>query len=127
MKYLITILAVAICSIGASGTGVDQAKQQTVLTADPNLPIPKLSFDAHGDLKITASSTSSPKDFDFLVGKWKMHNRRLNKRLENCKDWTEFDSWDENSKILSGTADVDTYSTTEMPGQEGKRFCIIRK
>ena len=51
-----------------------------------------------------------------------MHNRRLNKRLENCKDWTEFDSWDENSKILSGTADVDTYSTTEMPGQEGKRF-----
>ncbi len=51
-----------------------------------------------------------------------MHNRRLNKRLENCKDWTEFDSWDENSKILSGTADMDTYSTIEMPGQEGKRF-----
>src|SRR5437867_12529026 len=90
MKYLITNLALVICSIGASGTGVDQAKQQTVLTADPNLPIPRLSFDANGDLKITASSTSSPNDFDFLVGKWKMHNRRLNKRLENCKDWTEF-------------------------------------
>src|SRR5438552_9579788 len=121
MKYLITILAVAVYSIGASGSGVDQA-QQTALTADPNLPIPKLSFDASGDLKIIASSTSSPNDFDFLVGKWKMHNRRLNKRLENCKDWTEFDSWDENSKILSSTADVDTYSTTEMPGEEGKRF-----
>ena len=120
MKYL-TILAVAFCSIGASGTDVDQA-QHTVLTTDPNLPIPKLSFDGHGDLKITASSTSAPNDFDFLVGKWKMHNRRLNKRLENCKDWTEFDSWDENSKILSGTADMDTYSTTEIPGQEGKRF-----
>src|SRR6266568_4539511 len=89
MKYLITILAVAVCCIGESGTGVDGA-QQTVLATDPNLPIPKLSFDSHGDLKITASSTSSPNDFDFLVGKWKMHNRRLNKRLENCKDWTEF-------------------------------------
>src|SRR5260370_18237682 len=123
MKYLITNLTVGVCGIGENGTGLDQAQaQQTVLTTDPNLPTPKLSFDTNGDLKITASATSSPNDFDFLVGKWKMHNRRLNKRLENCKDWTEFDSWDENSKILSGTAYMDTYSTTEMPGQEGKRF-----
>ena len=34
----------------------------------------------------------------------------------------EFESTDENHKILSGTADMDTYSTTEMPGQEGKLF-----
>jgi len=86
------------------------------------LPIPKLSFDEKGELKLTASATSSPSDFDFLVGKWKMHNRRLNKRLENSKDWTEFDSYDENWKLLSGTADADIYSTTEMPGQEGKHF-----
>ena len=114
MKYSITILLLAICSFAHA--------QTTVLTNDPSLPIPKLSFDEKGDLKITASTTSSPGDFDFLIGKWKMHNRRLNKRLENCKDWTEFDSFDENWKILSGTADTDIYSTTEMPGQEGKRF-----
>jgi len=51
-----------------------------------------------------------------------MYHRRLNKRLENCKDWTEFESSDENVKILSGTADMDTYYTTEMPGLEGKPF-----
>ena len=51
-----------------------------------------------------------------------MYHRRLNKRLENCKDWTEFTSTDENHKILSGTADYDTYYTTEMPGMEGKPF-----
>jgi hypothetical protein len=56
----------------------------TVLTADPTLAIPKLEFGPNGELKITASATSSASDFDFLVGKWKMHNRRLNKRLENC-------------------------------------------
>ena len=99
MKYSITILLLAISSFAHA--------QTTVLTTDPSLPIPKLSFDAKGDLKITASTTSSPGDFDFLVGKWKMHNRRLNKRLENCKDWTEFDSSDENSKTLSGAADMD--------------------
>ena len=114
MKYLITIFLLAICHTGTA--------QQTVLTTDPTLAIPKLNFDEKGELKITASATSSPNDFDFLVGKWKMHNRRLNKRLEGNNEWTEFDSYDENSKILSGTADVDTYSTTEMPGMEGKRF-----
>src|SRR5256886_13374684 len=114
MKYLITILLFAICHIGQA--------QQTVLTNDPTIAIPKVNFDEKGELKITASATSSPNDFDFLVGKWKMHNRRLNKRLENCKDWTEFDSSDENSKTLSGATDMDIYSSTEMPGQEGKRF-----
>src|SRR5258707_3583271 len=114
MKYSITILFIAICSFAHA--------QTTVLTTDPSLPIPKFSFGEKGDLKITASATSSPSDFDFLVGKWQMHNRRLNKRLEDCKDWTEFDSFDENFKILGGKGDMDTYSTTEMPGQEGKLF-----
>jgi hypothetical protein len=36
--------------------------EQTVLTADPTLAIPKVKFDAKGDLKITASSTSSQSD-----------------------------------------------------------------
>jgi hypothetical protein len=58
-----------------------------VLTADESIPIPKVTLDAKGDLVLTASFTSSPQDFDFLVGKWKMHNRHLNKRLENCQEW----------------------------------------
>ncbi len=108
MKYLATILFLALCSIGQA--------QKTVLTTDETLAIPKLTFDPNGELKIIA------KGLRFSGREWKMHNRRLNKRLENCKDWTEFESSDENVKILSGTADMDTYSTTEMPGQEGKSF-----
>ena len=63
MKYLIAILLFAICNIAQA--------QKTVLTNDPALPIPTLNFDNSGELKITASSTSSQNDFDFLVGKWK--------------------------------------------------------
>jgi hypothetical protein len=114
MKCLAIILFFSICS-------VTQA-QNKLLTTDTTLAIPKISFNANGELNITASSTSSLNDFDFLVGKWKMYHRRLNKRLENCKDWTEFTSTDENHKILNGTADYDTYYTTEMPGMEGKPF-----
>ena len=96
--------------------------QKNVLTTDTSLSLPKLNFDANGNLLIKASPTSSQSDFDFLVGKWKMHHRRLNKRLENCKDWTEFESTDSNYKILSGTADMDILSTTQMPGLKGKLF-----
>src|SRR5882724_11420862 len=114
MKSLMTIVLLTICNVGQA--------QQTVLTTDTTLAIPKLIFDTNGELKITASPTSSASDFDFLVGKWKMHNRHLNKRLENCQEWTEFDSSDENSKILGGAGDMDTYSTAQFPGQEGKLF-----
>ena len=93
-----------------------------MLTTDSSVAIPKINFDPNGNLLIKASLTSSPNDFDFLVGKWKMYHRRLDKRLENCKEWTEFESVDSNYKILSGTADMDIYSTTQMPGLEGKMF-----
>src|SRR5437763_9086659 len=114
MKYLNTLLLCAICHISQA--------QQTGLSNDPTIAIPKVNFDEKGELKITASATSSPNDFDFLVGKWKMYNRHLNKRLENCQEWTEFESSDENTKILGDTDDMDTYSTTEFSGQEGKLF-----
>jgi hypothetical protein len=114
MRYSIAILLFIICNIGRT--------QKNVLTTDPSLAIPKLNFDANGNLLVKASPSSSLNDFDFLVGKWKMYHRRLNKRLENCKEWTEFESTDSNYKILSGTADMDVYSTTQMPGMEGKLF-----
>ncbi|HEY5745605.1 MAG TPA: hypothetical protein VIU12_05995 [Chryseolinea sp.] len=99
---------------------VGQARRK-FLKADPSLAIPALTFDANGELKITASATSSPRDFDFLVGRWKMYHRRLNKRLENCQDWTEFESSDENFRILGDVGNTDTYYTTEMPGPDGTR------
>lgn len=114
MKCLITLLLVS--------TWYTAAAQKSVLTTDSSIAIPSVNFEPDGTLKITASSTSSLSDFDFFVGKWKMHHRRLNKRLADCKDWTEFDSWDEDVKILAGTANMDTYRTTQMPGMEGKLF-----
>jgi hypothetical protein len=113
-----TVIALLLLSVSSSGVWATN----DALTADESISIPKVNFDAKGNLVITASATSSPSDFDFLVGNWKMHNRHLDKRLENCKTWTEFDSTSVNAKILAGTADMDTYSTTQFPGQEGKLF-----
>src|SRR6185436_9916849 len=35
--------------------------------------------------------TDHAHDFDFLVGKWRVHHRRLKERLANNHDWVEFD------------------------------------
>lgn len=114
MRHYLTVLLIAIYNLASP--------QEVLLTTDTTIAIPKLNFDKNGELLINASSTSSNNDFNFLIGKWKMYHRRLNKRLENCKDWTEFESVDSNYSILSGKADMDIYSTTQMPGMEGQLF-----
>ena len=58
-------------------------------------------------LIITASPTSSKNDFDYLVGKWKMKNKHLNSRLNNCKEWTEFESTVEDFSGLEGMGNFD--------------------
>jgi hypothetical protein len=70
------------------------------------------------DLKIIPSKTSSPDDFDFFVGSWKVHNRKLNKRLAGCDEWTEFEALSECRKILNGFGNTDSFKTNV----DGKMF-----
>jgi hypothetical protein len=72
-----------------------------------SFPLPPLKFAPNGDLIITASPESSGKDFDFLVGKWTMHNKHLNARLANCKEYTEFESTVEDLAGLEGVGNFD--------------------
>jgi hypothetical protein len=72
-----------------------------------SFPMPATKFDPKGELIITASPTSSNKDFDFLIGKWVMKNRHLNARLANCKEYTEFESTVENHAGLEGMGNFD--------------------
>lgn len=61
------------------------------------------------DLNIIAGPASSERDFDFIFGKWKIHNRRLNERLAGCTEWTEFYAHQECRKILNGFGNVDDF------------------
>ncbi len=122
VKQKLFVIALLIFVISTSSRGQTTSFDKKLLIPDETVPIPALKFDSNGELQIIASSASSQNDFDFLVGKWKMFHRRLNKRFEGCKDWTEFVSHDENQKILNGIGDIDKYYTSEMPGMEGKYF-----
>jgi hypothetical protein len=71
-----------------------------------------LKFSKGMDLLITSSTTSSPKDFDFLEGKWKVHNRKLKTRLSNSNDWEEFESTLHMKRTLNGMGNVENYYAT---------------
>jgi hypothetical protein len=82
------------------------------MTTSYSLEIPAINFDAKGEMIITASPTSSQYDFDFYQGKWKLHNRKLKERLNNCTEWTEFESTQEMYKVLNGLGNIDNYLAT---------------
>ena len=53
-------------------------------------------------LRIKPYTSSSEKNFDFLEGKWKVHNRKLKTKLNNSDEWSEFESALHMRKILTG-------------------------
>lgn len=48
----------------------------------------------------------APNDFAFLVGSWKVHHRKLRRRLVGNNDWDEFDGTLVNWPILGGHGNV---------------------
>jgi hypothetical protein len=46
-------------------------------------------------------------DFDFLIGTWKVHHRRLKERLKGSTEWEEFDGETVDRKILNGIGNQD--------------------
>ncbi len=80
-----------------------------MLQDNTEIEIPKIAFDKNGNLEIVASPTSSKKDFDFFEGKWKLQNRKLKTRLDNCTEWTEFESTQEMYRVLNGIGNIDNF------------------
>jgi hypothetical protein len=84
--------------------------EDAALIPDIALPIPKLKFDSSGQLVMAASATSSEHDFDFLVGNWKLRNRKLKSRLTHSSEWISFESRVEMHQILNGLGNIDKYT-----------------
>lgn len=51
--------------------------------------------------------TDHSHDFDFLIGKWNVHHRRLKERLANNHDWVEFEGTSQLWMTMDGHGTVD--------------------
>jgi hypothetical protein len=101
----LVLLILGIGGVAAAGSAQDRA-----LIPDRAVPIPRLEFDGSRALLIRPSATSSEHDFDYLVGTWKLRNRKLTSRLTSSTQWTEFESRVEMHQILNGLGNIDRYT-----------------
>lgn len=70
--------------------------------------------------------TSTPHDFDFLVGQWNTRQRRLRQRLQGCADWEQFDATITMQKLPGGMANFDTFvAPAWRPGWVGQTLRIF--
>lgn len=51
-------------------------------------------------------------DFDFLIGDWKAHVRRLPDRLNNSSVWVEYDGISNHHKILDSNSNFEEFDVT---------------
>lgn len=57
-------------------------------------------------------TASGARDFDFLLGRWRVHNERLKARLKGSNEWEAFEATLEVRSILDGLGNVDQYKAT---------------
>ena len=98
-------------------TKIDSLKEEATtssldraLIPDTSVAIPPIEFDSSGAIVTHPSATSSRRDFDFLVGNWKLRNRKLASRLTHSTEWVAFESRVEMHQILDGLGNIDKYT-----------------
>jgi NIPSNAP len=62
------------------------------------------------------------RDFDFLMGRWRVHNRRLRKRLVGSTEWDEFESTFVARPLAGGLGNEDEYRTDYAGGFTAMSF-----
>jgi hypothetical protein len=63
-----------------------------------------------------AAQRDGQSDFDFLIGSWKIHNRRLKNPLTGSTSWYEFEGTAVARKIWGGRANIDEYEADTPSG-----------
>lgn len=67
-----------------------------------------------------ASKHNGIHDFDFLVGDWRVENRRLLKRLQDSNEWESFYATQKNCALPAGIGNYDDFIAEEWrPGFVG--------
>ncbi len=67
------------------------------------------------------------RDFDFWVGEWRIHNRRLRERLQGSTEWVEFEATCVVHPLPGGLGNEDEYRTDFGGGFVGMSFRFFQK
>jgi hypothetical protein len=74
--------------------------------------LPILSIAQTGSNPANLPQRDGSHDFDFLIGNWRAHVRRLPDRLNNSNVWVEYDGISNHKKILDSNANFEEFEVT---------------
>ena len=87
----------------------------TLSLAIPGMSSAQSNQDPSHEMSRMDSAASGLHDFDFLVGRWRVHHRKLKARLANSHDWIEFEGTLYTQPLMSGYSNVDD-TVLDVPG-----------
>ena len=70
----------------------------------------------------TRASRDGSHDFDFIFGRWNIHNRRLREILAGSGEWYEFEATSRARPLLDGAGNEDEFRTDHDGGFIGMSF-----
>ncbi|WP_209309090.1 hypothetical protein [Blastococcus sp. CT_GayMR16] len=71
--------------------------------------------------------TGGARDFDFLFGRWSVHNRKLRDVTDPaCEEWVEFDASSEVFPVLHGAGHIDRMDVPQAPDGPGFEGLTLR-
>jgi len=82
---------------------------------------------AAGTEATTMKSDDASRDFDFWMGAWKIHNRRLRVRLRGGTTWDEFEATAVARPLLGGVGNEDVFRMDGDSGYTGMSFRFFDK
>jgi hypothetical protein len=71
---------------------------------------------ANAAAQITPAARDGQHDFDFLIGNWKIHLKRLVHPLTGSSTWIEFEGTSAARKVWGGRANMDEFETDGAAG-----------
>src|SRR6266700_922107 len=79
-------------------------------------PAQQNSSAAQAGAQPTRTQRDGQHDFDFELGTWKIHLKRLDKRLAGSTTWVEFDGTSVTRKVWDGRADLEEFEVDSPTG-----------
>ena len=71
---------------------------------------------AKSSIQQGATQHDGQHDFDFEIGTWKIHLKRLDRRLVGSTNWVEFDGTSVTRKVWDGRANLEEFETDSPEG-----------
>ena len=114
-RFGISIMLCGLALIFQSGVGFAQQNSDAAKAGAQPASAQQTSAQS-ASTQAASAERDGQHDFDFEVGRWNIHLKRLQDRLAGSTTWVEFDGTSVTRKVWDGRADLEEFVTDSVAG-----------